>query len=179
MNINFQLPNHGFEVRREACPPPTLEQLRRQFPVDSKPTEESLIETAAPVLHPFAASILGEACRPIQATFQSRTITSEPWHQATFLRPDGTAPKYDQHLIVRLSLDDCTFFDGALKICPSSHKHGVLTEKEVRGHSIRPFSSPEMKAGDLLLMHPLTIHATAATQSANPARVIQMLYACG
>jgi ectoine hydroxylase-related dioxygenase (phytanoyl-CoA dioxygenase family) len=176
LNINFQLPNHGFEVRREACPPPSAIELQQQFPVDSQPAEAALLEIVHPILHPFAAQILGEQCHPIHAVFKSRSITSEPWHQATFFKPDGTSPNYDQHLILRLSLDDCTFFDGALKLCPSSHKHGVLTEKEIRGHSIRPFSSPEMKAGDLLLIHPLTIQATAATQSAKPARVIQVLY---
>lgn len=174
LHINFQLHNHGFELRREACPPATLHQLQEQLPVDSKPTEAELIRIIDDILHPFAAGVLGESAHAIQASFQSRGIASQPWHQA-ILAAAGE-PNYDRHLIVRLSLDDCAFFDGALKLCPSSHKHGVLTEKEVRGHSIRPFSSPEMQAGDLLLMHPLTIHASAATQSTNPSRVVQVLY---
>jgi ectoine hydroxylase-related dioxygenase (phytanoyl-CoA dioxygenase family) len=78
-----------------------------------------------------------------------------------------------------LSLDDCSFFDGALKLCPSSYKHGRLTELEVRRHSLRPFSSPEMQAGDVLLMHPLTIHASGASESLKPRRVIHAVYASG
>jgi ectoine hydroxylase-related dioxygenase (phytanoyl-CoA dioxygenase family) len=172
LNINFQLHNHGFEVRRAACPPSSLTQLQSNFPTGATPTSEALMDAVNPLLQSIAAEFLGSDCHPLEATLCSSSATAEPWHQATI-----NTSNHNNVLILRLSLDDTTFFDGALKLCPSSHKHGVLTEREVRGHSIRPFSSPEMKAGDLLILHPLTIHATAASTTNNPTRVIQILYA--
>jgi ectoine hydroxylase-related dioxygenase (phytanoyl-CoA dioxygenase family) len=171
LNINFQLPSHGFEVRRAACPPSALTDLQSRFPANTTPTSQELIDAVNPLLQSIAAEFLGSNCQALEATLCSSSATAEPWHQAT-----NNTFNHNNVLILRLSLDDTTFFDGALKLCPSSHKHGVLTEREVRGHSIRPFSSPEMKAGDLLVLHPLTIHATAASTNNNPTRVIQITY---
>lgn len=117
-----------------------------------------------------AAAVLGENCFPTQTIFCDENSPALSWQQVNTEHPSRT-------LIVRLSLDPCTFFDGALKLCPSSHKHGPLTPQQVRAHSSRPFSCPEMAAGDILIMHPLTIHATNASESNHPRRVIQITYA--
>lgn len=179
MNITFELRNHGFELREQACPPELLASLQREFAPDA-PDDCALLEHSAAVsaaatsgyFQQLAASVLGEGCVPVEASLENRRTDAEPWHQEV-----ASPTANDRMLAVRLSLDDCTFFDGALKLCPSSYKHGVLTANEVRGHSLRPFSSPEMKAGDILLMHPLTIHANAASTTGKPRRVIHILYA--
>jgi len=174
LNLKFQLHNHGFEVHEQACPATLLFQLQNEFPADAaedagllEKSETVRKEALTGIFHETAKEILGEGCVPTQAILYNNNDTAQPWHQ------DPTA----KGLIVRLSLDDCTFFDGALKLCPSSHKHGPLTAQEIRGHSLRPFSSPEMKAGDILIMHPLTIHASAASTTGKPRRVIHIAYA--
>ncbi len=167
MNIQFQLPNHGFEVHPQACPAPVLAQLQAAF----YPNAPALIEqTTTGILYQTAAAILGENCFPTLTVLYDENSPAIPWQQDN---PDHA----DRKLIVRLSLDPCSFFDGALKLCPSSHKHGPLTPQQVRAHSSRPFSSPEMTPGDILIMHPLTIHSTNASESMKPRRVIQIVYA--
>lgn len=174
MNLKFQLHNHGFEVHEQACPASLLTQLQNEFPPDAAEASDLLEKSASVreaattgIFHQTAKQILGEGCVPTQAILYNKSDTAEPWNQAT----PATG------LILRLSLDDCTFFDGALKLCPSSHKHGPLTAQEIRGHSLRPFSSPEMRAGDILIMNPLTIHATAASTTGKPRRVVHIAYA--
>ena len=191
MNLKFQLHNHGFEVHQQACPVTLLHTLKNEFPhdaavdrelLDNSPTVKEQATTG--IFYELAKSILGEGCFPTHAILYNRNDTALPWHQETTIKVKGQgfieAPDkaiYNRLLSVRLSLDDCTFFDGALKLCPSSQKHGVLTPQEIRGHSIRPFSAPEMKAGDILILHPLTIHASAAGTTRQPNRVIHIVYA--
>jgi hypothetical protein len=168
MNLKFELLNHGFEIHAQACPPELLALLRQEF-AETGDVEEGLLDrfpALAGGLQELAARLIGPDYLPTQASLRSASDRSEAWRQEPV----------EEAILLRLSLDPCTFFDGALKLCPSSHKHGVLTANEIRGHSIRPFSSPEMAAGDILLMHPLTIHARAANTSGKPSRVIQLTY---
>lgn len=110
----------------------------------------------------LAARLTGKACTLVS---ESDDPPPETWQQA-----DPTLT-----LILHLALEDCGFFDGALKLCPSSHKHGLLTPQQIRGHAIRPFSAPELKVGDILAYHPLTIHASAASTKTSrpPAKIFQ------
>ncbi|WP_031496055.1 phytanoyl-CoA dioxygenase family protein [Bryobacter aggregatus] len=191
MNLKFQLLNHGFEIREQACPAPLLQALQSEFPLDT-PVDWDLLDHSASVreqatngeFQALAAAILGPDCFPTHAILYNKNLTAQAWHQDTTIKVEGQgfieAPNkevYSDLLSLRLSLDDCGFFDGALKLCPTSHKHGPLTPNEVRAHSSRPFSSPEMRAGDILLMHPLTIHASGANETGRPRRVIHIVYA--
>ncbi len=190
MNLNFQLHNHGFEVHEAACPAKLLAQLQSEFPVDA-PVDRELLDHSDVVsreartgfFHQVAKAVLGDQCVPTHAILYQTNDTAQAWHQDSTVKVPGDGfveppdkSIFGRMLSLRLSLDDCTFFDGALKLCPSSHKHGVLTAQEIRGHSLRPFSSPEMKAGDLLIMHPLTIHASGASTTGKPRRVIHIVY---
>jgi hypothetical protein len=196
VNIQFTLANHGYEVRRQACPADTLAALQAAFPLDCavdwelaehSPLVQELLRQG--FLRDLAVSVLGPECFATHAILYNKTAgnnTAQAWHQDTTIKVAGSgfveAPEegvFARLLSIRLSLDDCSFFDGALKLCPSSYKHGRLTELEVRRHSLRPFSSPEMQAGDVLLMHPLTIHASGASESLKPRRVIHAVYASG
>lgn len=76
------------------------------------------------------------------------------------------------HLILWLALSPVSFSNGGLKLCPSSHKHGVLTPGEARAHAARPFAAPELAPGDAILMNPLTIHAKAPGDGARFERVV-------
>ena len=190
MDLKFQLLNHGFEIHRQACPAPLLHSLQAEFPLDALADWELLDRSALVreqaengLFQQVAAAILGLGCFPTHAILYNKNATAQPWHQDTTIKVDGAfieAPDkniYSRLLSVRLSLDECTFVDGALKLCPSSQKHGPLTPQEVRAHSARPFSSPEMQAGDIAIMHPLTIHASSASESGKPRRVVHVVYA--
>lgn len=191
MNLNFNLKNHGFEVHRQACPADVLAAWQQEFALDAEPDwqllehSSSVQAAAAGFLQSLASSALSSPCSPTHAILYNRTAThntAQEWHQDTTVFENGAhveaedANIFQRLLSVRISLDDCTFVDGALKLCPTSHKHGKLTAREVKAFAIRPFSSPDMQAGDILLMHPLTIHASGASQTLKPRRVIHVVY---
>lgn len=74
--------------------------------------------------------------------------------------------------VVWLALTESNFSTGGIKVCPSSHKHGVLTPAEARAHAARPFACPELSPGDAIVMDPLTIHAKAPGQGARFERIV-------
>jgi len=131
-------------------------EVLRQIGADAQ--EAQLLE--------IAQNISGHPCQLVSRAEDPGDLIPVVWQQS-----DPTLA-----IILRLALDPCTFFDGALKLCPASHKHGLLTVQEIRGHSIRPFSSPELAAGDLLALHPLTIHAAAPASSGKPHRALHLCY---
>jgi hypothetical protein len=76
------------------------------------------------------------------------------------------------HTIIWLALSAASFSTGGIKLCPSSHKHGVLTPGEARAHAARPFACPELAPGDAVIMNPLTIHAKAPGEGARFERIV-------
>ncbi len=180
MNIEYTFANHGFEIRRGACGAETLERLRAEFPVDA-PADWHLLEHSALVQElargpwaQWAEAILGPGAEAIEAILYNRTAANneaQEWHQDTEHIAPGVAL-----LSLRVSLDPSTFADGGVKLCPTSQKHGVLRAHEVKAHAARPFSCPEMAAGDVLLMHPLTIHASGKSETLRPRRVVHVVY---
>lgn len=183
MNIQYTFANHGFEIRRGACGPELLERLRAEFPVDAAADwhlgerSELIREAIAGAWAALAESILGPGVEAIQAILYNRTPdnnVAQEWHQDT----EHLAPGISL-LSLRVSLDPSTFADGGVKLCATSHKHGVLKPNEVKAHAARPVSCPEMEAGDVLLMHPLTIHASGKSETLRPRRVVHVVYRRG
>ncbi|MBC6698493.1 phytanoyl-CoA dioxygenase family protein [Hymenobacter puniceus] len=74
---------------------------------------------------------------------------------------------------VRLHLDDCDASNGALRVVPGSHRHGVIPNDQ------HPTFTPQaltcaVPAGGLMLMKPLTLHASNRSTSNHPRRVIHL-----
>ncbi|MCA8829830.1 phytanoyl-CoA dioxygenase family protein [Hymenobacter pini] len=74
---------------------------------------------------------------------------------------------------VRLHLDDCDATNGALRVVPGSHRLGVIPNEQ------HPALTPqavtcEVPAGGLMLMQPLTLHASQRSTSPRPRRVIHL-----
>lgn len=88
---------------------------------------------------------------------REEALPAEDWRQDL----ESAAAGYT---IVWVAISAASFSNGGLKLCPSSHKHGVLTPGEARAHAARPFAAPELAAGDAIVMNPLTIHAKAMAQ---------------
>ena len=68
---------------------------------------------------------------------------------------------------LRLNVDPSTAEKGALKVSPGSH---------VAGHDTIPDRVIEGRAGDGLLMSPLTVHASKKSASGASRRVLHFLY---
>lgn len=74
---------------------------------------------------------------------------------------------------LRLHLDDCNATNGALRVVPGSHRHGVIANEQ---HSnFTPHATTcAVPAGGIMLMQPLTLHASNRSTSARPRRVIHL-----
>ena len=81
-------------------------------------------------------------------------------------------------LSVRIHLDDCPSTNGALRVIPGSHRNGKVPETTiatiVHGHEA---VTCEMHAGEALLMRPLLIHSSSASETPQHRRVVHLDYA--
>ncbi|MCR5886538.1 phytanoyl-CoA dioxygenase family protein [Hymenobacter sp. J193] len=76
-------------------------------------------------------------------------------------------------ITLRLHLDDCDVTNGALRVVPGSHRHGVIPNDQ------HPDFTPHavtctVPAGSIMLMQPLTLHASNRSTSPRPRRVIHL-----
>ncbi|GGG56971.1 phytanoyl-CoA dioxygenase family protein [Hymenobacter glacieicola] len=74
---------------------------------------------------------------------------------------------------LRLHLDDCDETNGALRVVPGSHQHGVIPNEQHPTYTPQAVTCP-VPAGGLLLMQPLTLHASNRSTSTRPRRVIHL-----
>ena len=82
-------------------------------------------------------------------------------------------------LTVRVHLDDADEHNGALMVLPATHKEGILEDDRIR--ELRSKIEPVLcaaKAGDALLMRPLTLHASSrSTEPNRRRRVVHLEFA--
>lgn len=78
-------------------------------------------------------------------------------------------------LAVRIHLDDCPEENGALKVIPGSHKQGRLDrdQKKQFSESVNT-TTCEAASGDVLLMNPLLLHASAKSTTETQRRVLHL-----
>ncbi|WP_188815442.1 phytanoyl-CoA dioxygenase family protein [Hymenobacter cavernae] len=74
---------------------------------------------------------------------------------------------------IRLHLDDCDATNGALKVVPGSHQHGAIPATELPAYTADAVSCA-VPAGGVMLMKPLTLHASNRSTSLRPRRVIHL-----
>jgi ectoine hydroxylase-related dioxygenase (phytanoyl-CoA dioxygenase family) len=140
---------------------------------------------------------------PVRALFFDKTETanwSMPWHQDTVIavaekiETPGFGPWSSKAGVVhvqppreiledmaaiRLHLDDCDAGNGALKISPGSHLHGILSDAEIDRWKQNGVTVCEVPKGGALLMRPLVLHASSAATQPRHRRVIHIEYASG
>lgn len=81
-------------------------------------------------------------------------------------------------LSVRIHLDNCPATNGALRVIPKSHRNGKLSETAIAG-MIQGCEAVtcEVGAGGALLMRPLLIHSSSASETPAHRRVVHLDYA--
>ena len=153
-------------------------------------------------LKAIASSWLDAPALPFKATLFDKNPDSNwlvAWHQDTALPmaspvtdagwgpwsvKDGIhyahAPTgaLERVIALRLHLDDCGPDNGPLKVLPGTQDFGVLTDAQVHEHS-RRIESREccVRAGGVVAMRPLIIHASSKSVAAQPRRVLHFEYA--
>jgi hypothetical protein len=78
---------------------------------------------------------------------------------------------------IRVHLDDCGVTNGPLRVIPGSHRHGWLDEELDNWKERVPEVACLVRAGGVVGMCPLTLHASAPAQAPVHRRVIHLEYA--
>lgn len=150
----------------------------------------------------LAKTVLGKNAIPFRATLFDKSPGSNwlvVWHQDTALPlcekretrgwgpwsvKDGIiyahapATALEQVLALRIHLDDSTETNGPLRVVPSTHDRGVLTDRELEELESRiPPVTCTVNKGGVIAMRPLTAHASSKSQSHVPRRVLHIEYA--
>ena len=102
-----------------------------------------------------------------------------PWSEkAGVVHVQPPAAILERMLTVRLHLDDCDAGNGPLQVLPGTHRSGRLSAGEIQQkRQDSPATLCPAPAGGALLMRPLLLHASSASQSPRHRRVIHLEYA--
>ncbi|HKN76139.1 MAG TPA: phytanoyl-CoA dioxygenase family protein [Candidatus Acidoferrum sp.] len=155
-----------------------------------------------PRLLSMAQEILGSAAIPFRATLFDKSPTSNwlvVWHQDTALplRERREVPGWgpwsikegvnyahapagalEQVLALRLHLDDSVAENGPLRVLPTTHTLGVLSDEALHSLSTQISAADCLvPRGGILVMRPLVVHASSKSQSSAPRRVLHIEYA--
>lgn len=76
-------------------------------------------------------------------------------------------------LTIRIHLDDTTQDNGALRVVPGSHKHGIIRREDAAWETTHA-TTCSVKRGAVMLMRPLTLHASFRTTNGKRRRVIHL-----
>ncbi|MGC2112224.1 MAG: phytanoyl-CoA dioxygenase family protein, partial [Candidatus Korobacteraceae bacterium] len=83
----------------------------------------------------------------------------------------------EKMVTVRIHLDDCGVDNGPLRILPGTHLRGVLSDAEIEALSKKNEIVCAVQCGDVVLMRPLTVHASSAALSATSRRIVHIEFA--
>ena len=146
--------------------------------------------------------ILGEDAFVVRGILFDKTEGANwkvPWHQDVTIavksrvEVDGFGPwstkkdvlhvqppdyVLEKMLSVRIHLDDCPATNGALRVIRASHRNGKLAETAIAG-MVQDCEAVtcEVGAGGALLMRPLLIHSSSASERPAHRRVVHLDYA--
>jgi ectoine hydroxylase-related dioxygenase (phytanoyl-CoA dioxygenase family) len=154
-----------------------------------------------PRLLEIARGALGATAIPFRAPLFDKSPASNwlvAWHQDTALPlkekietpgwgpwsiKEGMvyshAPKeaLERVLALRIHLDDSTSGNGPLRVLPSTHNDGVLTDFEIQERSSTSRCVEcTVATGGVIAMRPLVIHASAKSENDLPRRVLHVEY---
>jgi len=155
-----------------------------------------------PRLQQLAAQYLGQEPVPFRATLFDKSSVANwlvTWHQDTVLplrqRSDdpawgpwstkegvlcARAPAWalERVIALRISLDDSTSTNGPLRVLPDTHREGLLGDAEIE-RLARTVTGVDCiaPAGGVVVMRPLTVHASSKAIDEQPRRVLHIEYA--
>lgn len=166
--------------------------------LEQAPIIEALARDAR--IRQFVTPVLGSAAFAMRATFFDKVANANwavGWHQDRVIpvknRQDSSGfsgwgrkagvwhvePPADvlaNLLAVRVHLDDCLAGNGPLRVIPGSHRHGVFNDLERQNYR-GPETVCEVRAGGLVIMRPLILHASSKAEVPGHRRVIHLEFA--
>jgi ectoine hydroxylase-related dioxygenase (phytanoyl-CoA dioxygenase family) len=156
-----------------------------------------------PRLIAIARDYLGPSAMPYRATLFDKSSARNwliPWHQDTALPLSGRrddvagwgpwsvksgivyahapARALERVIALRLHFDDSSHDNGPLRVLPSTHAHGVLTESAI-DRFVREIAPVDclVPRGGIIAMRPLLLHASSKAVTDRPRRVLHVEYA--
>lgn len=157
---------------------------------------------STPRLLEIAQSTLGDGAFPVRGLLFDKTPEANwrvGWHQDTaiplraqrdvpgfsgwstkagVLHADAPAEVLDRMLAIRVHLDDCGAANAPLQVLSGSHRFGRI-ESTPDALKNGPTQTLTVQRGDLILMKPLTLHASLPSSAPGHRRVIHLEYARG
>lgn len=156
----------------------------------------------SPPVRALVSPILGEDCFPVRGILFDKTADANwnvVWHQdlsiavsekrevagfgpwsekAGVVHVQPPASVLERILTVRVHLDDCDEANGPVQVLPGTHGEGRLTNEQIQRHrkQIKAVACT-VPSGGALLMRPLLLHASSASQVPRHRRVIHLEYA--
>jgi ectoine hydroxylase-related dioxygenase (phytanoyl-CoA dioxygenase family) len=150
----------------------------------------------------LAQQVLGVGAIPFRATLFDKSPTANwlvVWHQDTALPllerrdapgwgpwsikdgiPYAHAPAsaLESIIALRLHLDDSRSDNGPLRVLPTTHNLGVLSDEQLH-HLSEKITARECLVGQggVVAMRPLVVHASSKSHSDLPRRVLHIEYA--
>lgn len=165
----------------------------------SIPVIEGLARSQA--IRRLIAPILGEECFAVRAVLFNKNSTSNwkvAWHQdcviavkvradmqgwgpwslklgVPHVRPPATI--LEKMIAVRVHLDDCGVDNGPLRVLPGTHARGILSDAALSALSKECEIVCSVNRGDVVLMRPLTVHASSISRKSASRRVVHLEFA--
>ncbi|GAB2869640.1 phytanoyl-CoA dioxygenase family protein [Hymenobacter ruber] len=155
---------------------------------------------ATPALRKLLAGLFPADCQLVKAIYFDKPAGSNwlvAWHQDLMInvsqraalpgfgpwtsKAEGVSVQppvavLENMVTLRIHLDDCDATNGALKVVPGSHRHGVVPAANVAGFT--PDATVcAVPAGGAMLMKPLLLHASNRSTSHRPRRVMHLEFA--
>lgn len=199
-------PDEVERLRRAVAELPDREEVRRKRSVYGVRNLLEICPAVAalaklPEVRRFAAAVLGERAFAVRAIFFDKAPDANwslGWHQDNVIAVNERreAPGFAawsqkagvwqvqppaeilaQMVAVRVHLDDCGPDNGPLRVLPGSHRHGWLDEQLDDWKRRVPEVVCSVPSGGAVVICPLTLHASAASQAVGHRRVIHIEYA--
>lgn len=83
-------------------------------------------------------------------------------------------------LAARLHLDPCGLDNGPLRVAPGTHLHGIMSSMDAASATAKSRTVECVaRTGDLILMKPLTLHASSTATSPRNRRVLHFVFHSG
>jgi len=156
------------------------------------------LRDAVGALRAMLREITGESLHAVRSLFFDKTPAANwpvPWHQDLTLAvkerhdlPGWTnwtikrgvhhvqppAEILSRMMTARLHLDDCTADSGPLRVVPGSHSYGMLVRERLDQAKRHEAAMICARAGDVLLMKPLLLHASSPACVPSHRRVLHI-----
>ena len=163
--------------------------------LDAAPGLWALLNTQS--LRILLAQLYPEGCQVVKAMYFDKPSLLNwrvAWHQDLLInvnrrtalpgfgpwtrKPEGLSVQppvavLENICVLRLHLDDCDADNGALKVAPGSHRHGVVPAVAMAALVTEP-TVCAVPAGNVMLTKPLLLHASSPHTSDRPRRVLHL-----